>query len=198
MEGAEALVEESQEGYGLNVPATAANIRAAVDGATGEAEMVGEATRPTVTTPAAEAAASRCSAAAAEAASAADWAATATAEAARAAVSADTPAAAAAAAAAITSAASAAASLASTTPGGVAAAVSGAAAGWSKGMAVAFKGEWWCPNPRGRLRFRPPIVLPSAGGPGVGAVAVCDVAGWDAGAGVPSTICCAAAVMPGP
>lgn len=57
VEGTEVLVEESQEGYGLNVPATAGNIRAAIEGATGEAEMVGEPVEPAVATPAAEAAA---------------------------------------------------------------------------------------------------------------------------------------------
>ena len=57
VEGEEVVVGESREGYGLNVPATAANIRAAVEGLNGEAEMVGETTQPAVDTPAAEAAA---------------------------------------------------------------------------------------------------------------------------------------------
>ena len=57
VQGAEVLVGESREGYGLNVPATAANVRAAIEGATGEAEMVGETVKPAAGTPAAEAAA---------------------------------------------------------------------------------------------------------------------------------------------
>ncbi len=57
VEGTEVVVGESREGYGLNVPATAAGIRAAVEGVTGEAEMVGETVEPSVKTPAAEAAA---------------------------------------------------------------------------------------------------------------------------------------------
>ena len=57
VEGTEVLVEESREGYGLDVPATAANIRSAVEGATGEAEMVGETLEPATKTPAAESAA---------------------------------------------------------------------------------------------------------------------------------------------
>ena len=57
VEGEEVVVGESREGYGLNVPATAANIRAAVEGLNGEAEMVGETTQPAVDTSAAEAAA---------------------------------------------------------------------------------------------------------------------------------------------
>ena len=59
VQGAEVLVGESREGYGLDVPVTAANIRAAIEGATGEAEAVGATTRPAVETPAAEAAAAR-------------------------------------------------------------------------------------------------------------------------------------------
>ena len=57
VEGTEVVVGESREGYGLNVPATAANIRDAVEEVTGEAEMVGETIEPAVGTPAAEAAA---------------------------------------------------------------------------------------------------------------------------------------------
>ena len=57
VEGTEVVVGESREGYGLNVPATAANVRAAVEGINGEAEMVGETIEPAVETPAAEAAA---------------------------------------------------------------------------------------------------------------------------------------------
>ncbi|MDP9424448.1 MAG: VanW family protein [Actinomycetota bacterium] len=57
VEGAEVLVGESREGFRMNVPATAANIRAAIEGATGETEMVGEAVEPAMDTPAAEAAA---------------------------------------------------------------------------------------------------------------------------------------------
>ena len=57
--GTEVLVEESREGYGTNVPATAANVRAAIEEATGEAEVVGEPVEPAVGTPAAEAAAAK-------------------------------------------------------------------------------------------------------------------------------------------
>ncbi|QIN77840.1 hypothetical protein GBA65_04120 [Rubrobacter marinus] len=57
VEGTEVVVEESQEGYGLDVPATAQNVRAAVEGASGEAEMVAGTIEPTIGTPAAEAAA---------------------------------------------------------------------------------------------------------------------------------------------
>ncbi len=59
VEGTEVVVGESREGYGLNVPATAANVRAAIEGATGEAEMVGETVEPAVGTPVAEAAAAK-------------------------------------------------------------------------------------------------------------------------------------------
>ena len=57
VEGEEVLVEESREGYGLDVAATAANLRGAIEGATGGAEMIGETARPGIETPAAEEAA---------------------------------------------------------------------------------------------------------------------------------------------
>ena len=54
VQGTEVLVGESREGYWLDAPATAANVRAAIEGATGEAEMVGETIEPAAGTPAAE------------------------------------------------------------------------------------------------------------------------------------------------
>lgn len=57
VEGTEVVVEESREGYGLDVPATARNVRDAIEGASGEAEMVGESVEPAIQTSAAEAAA---------------------------------------------------------------------------------------------------------------------------------------------
>ena len=57
VEGTEVVVEESREGYGLDVPATARNVRDAIEGASGEAEMVGESVEPAIQTSVAEAAA---------------------------------------------------------------------------------------------------------------------------------------------
>lgn len=57
VEGTEVLVGESREGYGVDVPATATNIRSAVEDATGEAEIAGGTIEPGVKTPAAEGAA---------------------------------------------------------------------------------------------------------------------------------------------
>ncbi len=59
IEGTEAVVGPSREGYRVDVPATIAEVERAVEGATGEAELVGEAVEPAVTTAEAERAAER-------------------------------------------------------------------------------------------------------------------------------------------
>lgn len=59
VEGAEAVVGSSREGYRVDVPATIAEVERAVEGATGEATLVGEAVEPAVTTAEAERAAGR-------------------------------------------------------------------------------------------------------------------------------------------
>ena len=59
VEGTEAVVGESREGYRVDVPATIAEVERAVEGATGEATLVGEAVEPAVTTAEAERAAER-------------------------------------------------------------------------------------------------------------------------------------------
>ena len=54
VEGTEVVVGSSREGYRVDVPATMVEVERAVEGATGEARMVGEALEPAVTTAEAE------------------------------------------------------------------------------------------------------------------------------------------------